>query len=473
MKKSIILTAIMSLVSPYLVADIISDARALIDNSKFSEAKELLSEELEANPDSPNAGMMNGLLGEALFLTGDLDKAKEHLEIAKKRGVADASRWLGKIALYNYDFNSAVTLYDNYIKQKNTAKKPLDPNAGSERKGIEKAIEALDRVERLQIIDSLTVPKKEFFSNYRISAPSGRLMSPELSPLPQFMQDAEVVYINEQGDNMIWAMTDTIGKKSIVESIKLTDGNWHEPIFTPQVLNGNGDSDYPFMMPDGLTLYFSNNGEDSMGGYDIFIASRDAVDGTWLAPQNLGMPYNSPFDDYLLAIDEVTGVGWWATDRNLIPDHLTIYVFIPNDRRINIDSEEQNPIPYARISGIKLTQDEETDYQEILDAIQKIDPAKTEKEAEFNFRLPDGTLYTRFEQLPDEEMINDMKNYLDAKDFYTKSASQLDALRKDYHINGSTATLKLQISDLEASLGKQRSNLKKLKNKVISHSLRR
>ncbi len=468
MKKSLILTVFVISAILHSTADVISDARNLIECGKFREARELLDEELELNPDSPNAGMVNELLGESLFSLGELQSAKAYFEVAKKRGVADASRWLGKLALKNYDFDAATSLYGAYIKQKNTAKKQIDPKAQKEYDGIAKAKEALKRVERVQIIDSLTVPKDEFFTYYRISKPSGKLLNPTLSPLSQYSQDAEVVYINESGDNMLWSMTDTIGNKNIVESMKLTGGNWHEPMFLPEMVKGNGDADFPFLMPDGLTLYFANNGDESMGGYDIFIASRDAVDGSWLAPQNLGMPYNSPFNDYLYAVDEINGVGWWATDRNLIPDHLTLYVFIPNARRINIDSEEEDPVPYALISDISITQNDETDYQSILDSIKSIEPSGPDEEEQFRFQMPDGTLYTRYDQLPGDDVKNAMKEYREAKDLYDTSAVQLDDLRRDYHINGSTAALKLQISDLETLIAKQRRNLKNLKNKVIS-----
>ena len=84
------------------------------------------------------------------------------------------------------------------------------------------------------------------------------------------------------------------------------------------------------MMSDGITLYYANDGDNTLGGYDIFM-TRKGDDGRFLQPQNIGMPYNSPYDDYMLAIDEVTGAGWWATDRNQIPDSVTIYVFVPND----------------------------------------------------------------------------------------------------------------------------------------------
>ena len=95
-------------------------------------------------------------------------------------------------------------------------------------------------------------------------------------------------------------------------------------------------------MPDGVTLYFANNGENSLGGYDIFMTRRSDGDGEgkeYFQPQNVGMPYNSPFNDFMMAIDEASGLGWWATDRNQIPGKVTVYVFIPSQMRVNVEPD--------------------------------------------------------------------------------------------------------------------------------------
>ena len=73
-------------------------------------------------------------------------------------------------------------------------------------------------------------------------------------------------------------------------------------------LNGlterNGQQDYPFMLSDGTTLYFAENGEESLGGYDLFVTRYSSSSHEYLKPENLGMPFNSPYNDYMLVIDE-------------------------------------------------------------------------------------------------------------------------------------------------------------------------
>ena len=50
--------------------------------------------------------------------------------------------------------------------------------------------------------------------------------------------------------------------------IRLLDG-WSEPESLTS-LNEQGNVNYPFLMSDGITLYYASDGEGSLGGYDIF-----------------------------------------------------------------------------------------------------------------------------------------------------------------------------------------------------------
>ena len=69
-------------------------------------------------------------------------------------------------------------------------------------------------------------------------------------------------------------------------------------------LDGDDAQNYPFMLSDGITLYYAAQGEESIGGYDIFVTRYDMDEKKFLYPENLGMPFNSPANDYMLAIDE-------------------------------------------------------------------------------------------------------------------------------------------------------------------------
>ena len=98
-----------------------------------------------------------------------------------------------------------------------------------------------------------------------------------------------------------------------------------------------GNDDFPFLLSDGTTLYFASDGEGSIGGYDIFVSRMNTEDGCFLRPDNLGMPFNSPANDYMMAINEVANLGWFASDRNQPQGKVCVYVFVPNDKRVKVD----------------------------------------------------------------------------------------------------------------------------------------
>ena len=162
------------------------------------------------------------------------------------------------------------------------------------------------------------------------------------------------VYVTESGDRMLWGSPDAAGNVNIVESSHLADGSWESPHAVSDNLQLGSNANFPFLLSDGMTLYYASDGEGSLGGYDIYVTRNDG--DRYLNPQNIGMPYNSPLDDYLLAIDDATGVGWWATDRNMIPDSLTIYLFVPQELRDNYPVDgTPDLVDRARITSVRAT----------------------------------------------------------------------------------------------------------------------
>ncbi|HSY76559.1 MAG TPA: OmpA family protein, partial [Bacteroidia bacterium] len=74
------------------------------------------------------------------------------------------------------------------------------------------------------------------------------------------------------------------------------EGDWTKAVNMGSAINTPYDEDAPFIHPDGRTLYFSSNGHNTMGGFDIF-TSLLSDDGTWSEPLNVGYPINTPDDD--------------------------------------------------------------------------------------------------------------------------------------------------------------------------------
>ncbi len=363
-------------------------------------------------------------------------------------------------AYMNYDFTEASRLL---AAAKKKARKEIPPAIEEEEKLISLAESFLDRVEKLVILDSISVPRKEFFKAYKLPVSSGVLSG--LEGLPYEGSNVEYVFTNEGDDYKIWMEPDTAGIYKIKESIRLTDGKWHEPSDVSEVLNEMGNTIFPFMMADGVTLYFASDNDESLGGYDIFVAKRDATDGTFLQPQNIGMPYNSPYDDYMLAIDELNGVGWWATDRNQLGDDITIYLFKVNDLRSNYDPEEEGITDFAKIADYKATWVPDENYESLIEEINAIQPGEDKKQIDFLFPIPGGKTYTTLDDFKSAAGKTAMKRYLDAKKSYESGMTNLDSLRRKFAESKSGSLAKSIIAS-EKALDIEKENLRKLRSDV-------
>ncbi len=86
------------------------------------------------------------------------------------------------------------------------------------------------------------------------------------------------------------------GGRDLYTSKLSPEGDWAKAVNMGSAINTPYDEDAPFIHPDGRTLYFSSNGHNTMGGFDIF-TSLLSDDGTWSEPLNVGYPINTPDDD--------------------------------------------------------------------------------------------------------------------------------------------------------------------------------
>ena len=87
------------------------------------------------------------------------------------------------------------------------------------------------------------------------------------------------------------------GGKDIYVSHLLPDGTWGQAINAGPNVNTPLDEESPFLSIDGELLYFSSEGHNSMGGFDIFVSKRREGTNEWLQAENIGYPINTANDD--------------------------------------------------------------------------------------------------------------------------------------------------------------------------------
>jgi hypothetical protein len=81
----------------------------------------------------------------------------------------------------------------------------------------------------------------------------------------------------------------------IFVSEKDATGDWGPARNLGNIVNTPYNEDTPFITKDDTVLFFSSEGHNSMGGYDIFRAGTK--NNLWRAPENIGFPINTTDDD--------------------------------------------------------------------------------------------------------------------------------------------------------------------------------
>jgi len=107
------------------------------------------------------------------------------------------------------------------------------------------------------------------------------------------------------GGNTLYFISDREGgkgEKDIYVSQKLPTGDWGIAVNLGENINTGFNEDYPYLSPDGRTLYFSSQGHNSMGGYDIFMSIWDEENSQWGPARNIGYPINNADDNLSFAI---------------------------------------------------------------------------------------------------------------------------------------------------------------------------
>lgn len=361
-------------------------------------------------------------------------------------------------AFYNYN----PELAREKISELRSDKKHDAALADSLEQRINRLDEMMQRVEDIAVIDSLNVSRHDFFEYYRLSPTSGKLVSSDELTRQFRAADETVVYLPEDGSFMLWG-----GENGLMEANRLTDGSWDSPAEIGANLNAGGTANYPFLMPDGTTLYYATEGDDSLGGLDLYISMRNR-DG-FAMPQNLGMPYNSPFDDYMLAIDEFTGAGWFASDRNQLGDSVTIYIFIPSESRVNLDVDSPDLAERAKIRVANPLSDSQ---EAVLAKIAKIQTRaeQADNTPDFVFALPNGKVYTRWSDFLSPAARRLMENYVDALAENEEDIRRLAELRRTYRPGNERKDA--QILAFEKKIKNARASLLRLSNQVIEEEMK-
>ena len=357
-----------------------------------------------------------------------------------------------------YRFDEAITALTKMIDEEEKKKHStvtLEAQLHQARMGAE----MLSGTERITIIDSMVVDADAFLSAYRLSVGCGTL-APLASIAPTLVrnstQGAMPAFLNDFGDRMVFADTDSAGLTKLYECFTSAAG-MERPVRLTGMGSDDDDQAYPYLLSDGVTLYFAAQGEESLGGYDIFVTRRMSATGPFVKAENVGMPFNSPANDYMMVIDEQARIGWFVSDRRQPAGKVCIYRFVPNDVRqtLSPDTDSADAIrQQARITSIAACCADATERNEALARLQSIRSSEEgtttggRRSGSRPLVLPGDVLCTSPSQLKDGRARAIAERLFAIQTQLAQKSQRLEALREEYSVR-QTGMIRNNILNLE------------------------
>ncbi len=329
--------------------------------------------------------------------------------------------YLGELYAKHYCFEQAIHFYKQYLNA--VADGKTQPErvhyVESQIAYTEKGARYLKRVTDLTIVDSITLPKEQFLEAYQLSHEMGTLT---------YTENGLIAYTNQRNDRRI--LTDTVGEQlALLSCQRLLDG-WSA--CDTLHLDTRGNIHYPFMLSDGLTLYFASDDPEGLGGYDIYFTRYNAEQNTHLAPENLGFPFNSKANDYLLVLDENRHRGYFATDRFVADSLVTIYTFIPNaETRIlrQVDSIYLRDAAQLKVWSQPAAKHYE---QAQMEQNTSTDPSIVESEQSPAFIINDSIVCYTEDDFMSMDAVALFNEYIEKNDALQEAEEALAQARADY-----------------------------------------
>lgn len=256
MKGKYILFLICSLFLCEVSAQTLEQARTLFTKGEYEQAKPVFKKYTKSQPSNGN---YNYWYGVCCLKTGEAEEAVKPLEIAVKKRITGGQLYLGQAYNETYRFEDAVNCFEEYIADLSKRKKPTE----EAEKLLEKSksdLRMLKGVEEVCIIDSFVVDKATFLNAYKISEESGKLFT-----FNEFFKTEGdhpgTVYETEIGNKIYYSEKGEKGNLDIFSKNKLLN-EWSDGRPLPGSINASGNANYPFVLSDGVTVYYASDGED-------------------------------------------------------------------------------------------------------------------------------------------------------------------------------------------------------------------
>ncbi|MDY6147723.1 MAG: hypothetical protein SPI35_01735 [Porphyromonas sp.] len=294
----------------------------------------------------------------------------------------------------------------------------------------------IEKVKTVEVIDTLVLSPSEAIGYLQHFVPSIRYTPSKASSeteevISKKFNPQEIVFVSERGDRQLGCSSGKEEGASLTEILLEQGGESNR--FQWSFGENYSSLGAPILTSDGYTVIFSAQGKESLGGYDLFL-TRKKEDGGFLTPVSLGMPFNSPFNDFLYAVNEELGIGFLLSDRFAPEGNLCIFVLAARDEYPPVPINDlENLRPFALLTPHQTTLDLETDYNPLRKRLkQKLGEDPDKAAQEFFIVISEEVVYRSTRDFRAPQSLALYHRYLEQQQRTHLLEQNLEQWRKDF-----------------------------------------
>ena len=358
-----------------------------------------------------------------------------------------------------FAFTSTQAQKKKVVKKKETKAKVVATD-----KKVDNSLFAtmLPNTDKLLVIDSAVVDKDSFLKHLDLQNENGYVG----------IENDNAWFINALKNKKIYASGDSLSGRKLILAYYV-NSKWEDRRPISELNTLFSDINFPFLMPDATTLFFSAKGHNSIGGFDIYTTRLDVDNGGFYIPDNYGLPYNSTANDYFLAIDERNNLGWLVSDRYQPEDKVCIYIFVPNKNRVKLAQEGFDNNTIKKLAQLNSIQDT-WNFGDKQEAMRNLERLRIQRNVENKgresvlFIVNDKIKYTSLSQFKSNKSKQLFAKLEDNKQLVAKQKTELENLRIQYKQanKAKQSSLKQDILFIEKQLMKYQLEQKELEQNI-------
>ena len=349
-------------------------------------------------------------------------------------------------------------------KKKVVKKKEMKAKVVATDKKVDNSLFAtmLPNTDKLLVVDSMVVDKESFLKHLDLQNENGYVG----------IENDNAWFINALKNKKIYASGDSLSGRKLILAYYV-NSKWDDRRSISELNTLFSDINFPFLMPDATTLFFSAKGHNSIGGFDIYTTRLDVDNGGFYIPDNYGLPYNSTANDYFLAIDERNNLGWLVSDRYQPEDKVCIYIFVPNKNRVKLAQEGFDNNTIKKLAQLNSIQDT-WNFGDKQEAMRNLERLRNQRNVgnkgreSVLFIVNDKIKYTSLSQFKSNKSKQLFAKLEDNKQLVAKQKIELENLRIQYKQanKAKQSSLKQDILFIEKQLMKYQLEQKELEQKL-------